>query len=142
MSWTIERTHEAALTPSQVFRFYGDPSTWGSWGHNTRWARAIGPLVEGTIVEVKARFGSVLPVRLISVVPDRSVVFELHPFGIPVTNSYEVEPSTIGVRIRHSIQIGGRLAGLLSPLQLQRLYRRVLDNEIRRLVALASTTAA
>jgi hypothetical protein len=141
VSWTIARTHEAALTPSQIFRFYTDPSTWGSWGHNTRWARATGPVVEGAIVEVKAGYGATLAVRLNRVVPDRLIVCEIHPVGMLVINTYEVEPINAGVRIRHSIEVDGRLAPLLALLQFRLLYRRLLDKEIRRLVALASDTA-
>ena len=141
MPWSIERIHEAALTPSQIFRFYTDPSTWGRWGHNTRWARASGPIVEGAIVEVKAGYGKVYAVRLLRVVPDRLVVCEIRPVGMLVTNTYEVQPSATGVRIRHTITVGGRLASLTRLLQLPWLYRRLLDKEIRRLVALASAEA-
>lgn len=138
MSWSIESVHEAALTPSQIFRFYTDPSTWGSWGHNTRWARAIGPVVEGAIVEVKAGYGTVYPVRVVRVEPDRLVVCEVRPMGMLVTNTYEVAPSPAGVRIRHAIDVDGKIAGLTRILQFPRLYRRLLDKEIRRLVALAA----
>jgi Polyketide cyclase / dehydrase and lipid transport len=138
VSWSIESVHEAALTPSQIFRFYIDPSTWGSWGHNTRWARSIGPVVEGAIVEVKAGYGTVYAVRVVRVEPDRLVVCEVRPAGMLVTNTYEVAPSPAGVRIRHAIEVDGKVAGLTRLLQFPRLYRRLLDKEIRRLVALAS----
>lgn len=141
MAWSIESVHEAALTPSEIYRFYANPSTWGRWGHNTRWARATGPIVEGAIVDVKAGYGTVYGVRLLRVVPDRLVVCEVRPVGMLVTNSYEVEPSAAGVRIRHTIRVDGRLAGLTRLLQLPRLYRGLLDKEIRRLVALASGEA-
>ena len=137
MSWSIESVHEAALTPSQIFRFYTDPSTWGSWGHNTRWARSIGPVVEGAIVEVKAGYGTVYAVRVVRVEPDRLVVCEVRPVGMLVTNTYEVAPTPAGVRIRHAIEVDGKVAGLTRLLQFPRLYRRLLDKEIHRLVALA-----
>jgi hypothetical protein len=135
--WSIESIHEAALTPTEVFRFYTDPSTWGRWGHNTRWARAIGSVVEGAIVEVKAGYGTIYSLRVLRVVPDRLVVCEVRPMGLVVTNTYEVEPSPVGVRIRHAIGVDGSLAGPTRLLQFPRLYRRLLDKEIRRLVALA-----
>ena len=138
MAWSIESVREAALSPSEVFRFYADPSTWGRWGHNTRWARADGPVVEGGIVHVKAGYGAVYAVRVVKVVPDRLIVCEVRPVGLLVTNSYEVEPSGAGVRIRHTIQVAGRLAGLLRVFQMPWFYRRLLAREIRRLVALAS----
>jgi hypothetical protein len=58
--------------------------------------------------------------------------------GMLVTNTYEVAPSPAGVRIRHAIDVDGKIAGLTRILQFPRLYRRLLDKEIRRLVALAA----
>jgi Polyketide cyclase / dehydrase and lipid transport len=137
VSWSIESIHEAALTPSQIFSFYTDPPTWGSWGHNARWARAIGPVVEGAIVEVKAGYGTVYAVRVVRVEPDQLVDCEVRPVGMLVTNTYEVAPSPAGVRIRNAIGVDGKVAGLTRLLQFPRLYRLLLDKEIRRLVALA-----
>lgn len=56
MSWTMESVREAELTPAEVFGFYLDASTWSAWAHNTRGARAEGPVEEGTIVHVDAGY--------------------------------------------------------------------------------------
>lgn len=138
MTWSIESVREAPLTPSDVFRFYVDPTTWGRWGHNTRSAWADGPVVEGGTVQVKAGYGVVYPVRVVRLVPDRLIVCEIRPRGMLVTNSYEVEPAAAGVRIRHTIEVAGTMAGPARLLQFPWLYRRLLAKEIRRLVALAS----
>jgi hypothetical protein len=138
VAWSIESVREAPLSPSEIFRFYVDPSTWGSWGHNTRWARADGPVVEGGTVHVKAGYGAVYAVRVLKLVPDRLIVCEIRPAGMIVTNSYEVEPIPAGVSIRHTINVAGPFAGPSRLLQFPRLYRRLLAREIRRLVALAS----
>ena len=62
---------------------------------------------------------------------------EVHPAGIVVMNRYALEPSERGVRMRHSIEVSGRVAGMAKALRLDKLYTRLLRREIRRLIALA-----
>ena len=138
MSWSIESVREANLGPSDVFRLYADPSTWGSWGHNTRWARAEGPVVEGATVHVKAGYGKVYPVLIRRLVVDRYIECEVRPAGLVVVNTYDVQPTPNGVRVRHGIEVSGRLARLLNLLFLDKLYSRLLSKETRRLVELAA----
>jgi hypothetical protein len=78
--WTIRSWAQAPVPPEAIFAFYVDPTTWGSWGHNTRWARARGPIPvqEGSIVDVKAGYGKVYPVLMRRVVADRYVECEIH----------------------------------------------------------------
>ena len=137
MSWAIEASAEAPLSPSQIFAYYLEPSTWGTWGHNTRWARARGPVIEGATVDVKAGYGTVYPVLIRRLEQDRYVECEVHPAGMVVMNRYALEPSERGVRIRHSIEVSGRVAGMAKALRLDKLYTRLLRREIRRLIALA-----
>jgi uncharacterized protein YndB with AHSA1/START domain len=72
----IESARDAAVAPADVFRLYADPSTWSEWGHNAKWARADGPLVEGGTVDVKAGYGKVYPCHIRSLVDGRSLVLE------------------------------------------------------------------
>ena len=141
MSWSMESVREAALTPAEIFSLYVDPSTWGDWGHNTRWARADGPVVEGSTVHVKAGYGKVYAVLIRRVIPDRYVGCEVRPRGMVLTNSFSVEPAPRGVRIRHEIQVSGAIAPLVRVL-LKRLYTRSLAKETRRLVEVATARRA
>ena len=142
MAWSIEAVAQAPLSAQQVFAFYIDPSTWDEWGHNTRWARARGPLEEGATVDVKAGYGAVYPVLIRRLVPDRYIECEVHPPGMLVVNSYGVEPAGSGVEIRHRIEVSGRFARLAMALGFARLYTRLLEREIARLIALAKERAA
>jgi hypothetical protein len=137
MSWSIESVREAPVLPEEVYRFYIEPATWGRWGHNTRWARTDGPLAEGSVVHVKAGYGAVYPVRVMRLVPDRLIVCEVRPRGLIITSSFEVSPALAGAQLRHTIEVGGRFAGLTRRLGFPSLYRRLLAKETRRLVALA-----
>ena len=75
MTWMIESVREANVATADVFRLYVDPSTWSEWGHNAKWARADGPLVEGGTVQVKAGYGKVYPCRIRRLVAGRALEF-------------------------------------------------------------------
>ena len=138
VAWSIEAVAEARLSPERVFAFYVDPSTWGEWGHNTRWARARGPVEEGAIVDVKAGYAKVYPVLVRRLVPNRYIECEVRPPGMLVVNSYAVAPSSDGVEIRHRIEVSGRFAGVAKAFGFDKLYTRLLKREIARLIALAT----
>ncbi len=138
MSWSIESVREGPVRAEDVFRLYVDPSTWGHWGHNTRWARADGPLAVGSVVRVKAGYGAVYPVRILRLEPDRLIVCEVRPRGLLITSSFEVTQTGAGARLTHTIDVGGRFAGLTRALGFPWLYSRLLAKETRRLVALVS----
>jgi hypothetical protein len=142
VEWSIRDVREAPLTPSQVFRFYVDPSTWGRWGHNTKWARAEGPLAEGSVVDVKAGYGRVWPVLIRRIETDRYIECEVRPPGMVVVNTYEISPVPGGVRLTHGISVSGRMARLTKILLFDKLYARLLAKETSRLVALAARAPA
>lgn len=135
--WTISSSASAPLPPDAVFSFYTDPSTWGSWGHNTRWGRARGPVGEGSIVDVKAGYGKVYPVLVRRVIPDRYVECEIRPPGMLVETGFALEPIEGGTRIEHTITVSGSFAGITRLIGLDRLYTRLLHKEIASLIALA-----
>ena len=142
MAFSIESTREASVRPEEVYRFYIDPTTWGRWGHNTRWARSDGPLSEGSVVHVKAGYGAVYAVGILRLVPDRLIVCKVKPRGLLITSSFEVTPTDAGAMLRHTLEVGGRFAGLTSHLGFPWLYRRLLAKETRRLVALVSESGS
>jgi uncharacterized protein YndB with AHSA1/START domain len=107
VTWMIESARDAAVAPADVFRLYADPSTWSEWGHNAKWARADGPLVEGGTVDVKAGYGKVYPSRIRRLVAGRALVLEVRPPLMTVINTYEVEPTADGAHIRHALEVSG-----------------------------------
>lgn len=136
MSWSIESIREAELAPAEVFALYTDPSTWGSWGHNTRSAHADGAVVEGATVHVEAGYRRTWDVLVRRLEPDRLIETEVHPPGLDIVQRFEVGPTATGVRIRHGIEVDGWAAGF-TRLTLKPLYQRWLEKETGRLVALA-----
>jgi uncharacterized protein YndB with AHSA1/START domain len=130
----IETVREAAVTPAEVFRLYANPATWSEWGHNAKWARADGPLVEGGIVDVKAGYGKVYPCRITRLVPDRALELLARPPFMTVLQTYEVEPTAEGSHIRHALEISGPLAGVTRLVRLNRVYQGWLDKEVERLI--------
>ena len=137
MTWMIESIQVANVDPGAVFRLYADPSTWTSWGHNVTRARSDGPLVEGGIVHVRANYGRDYPCRIRRFEPGRAVELEVRPPLLFIVNVYEVEPAGAGARIRHALEFAGPISGLMRRVGIPRIYRRQLDDEVGRVVALA-----
>lgn len=137
MTWMIETARDAVVAPADVFRLYADPSTWSEWGHNAKWARADGPLVEGGTVDVKAGYGKVYPCRIRRLVAGRLLELEARPPFMAVLQTYEVEPTVEGAHIRHALEISGPLAGLTKLIRLDRVYQGWLDKEVDKLIEMA-----
>ena len=138
MAWLIESVRDADVDVDSVFALYADPSTWSAWGHNATWARADGPLTEGGIVHVRANYGRVYPCLITRLIPGRRLDLQAKPPLTTVNQSYEVEPSPTGARIRHAIEVSAPFAGLMKRLGVARTYERLLDKEVGRLIDLAS----
>ena len=142
MAYTIEATRHAAVDPAAIFKLYMDPSTWSVWGHNVRWARSDGPLVEGGTVDIRPAYPVTYHCRILRLVPDSLLRIEVKPVGMRIVNVYEITPTAAGSRIRHAFEVSGPLSGPLRWLGVARLYRRSLDDEIRHCVELAKTRSS
>jgi len=138
MGWMIETVREAAVGAADVYRLYADPSTWSDWGHNAKWARADGPLVEGGTVDVRANYGKVYRCRIRRLVADRALVLEARPPQLTVIQTYEVEQRPDGsARVRHALELSGRLSGILRLGGAPWFYQRLLDREVEKVIELA-----
>lgn len=142
MGYTIETTREAAIDPAAIFALYMDPETWSAWGHNVRWARSDGPLVEGGTVDVRPTYPVTYKCRILRLVPDRLLRIEVRPLGMTIINVYAIEPTDDGSRIRHAFEMSGPLSGPVRWLGLARLYRSSLDDEIRHCIEFAEARAS
>jgi hypothetical protein len=137
MSWSMESTHEAAVAPADVFRYYADPTTWGRWAHNTAWGRGPAPLEAGSIVQVRVRsMPWTYTVRVGALDAGRRIVTEVRPFGVVITSTYEVTSTPTGSRIHHTISLAGPLEVLYKGVRGQ--YSRMLVEETRRVADLAA----
>jgi uncharacterized protein YndB with AHSA1/START domain len=141
MAWMIESVREAPARPQDVFRLYADPGTWGEWGHNATRVQADGPLAEGSIVEVRANYGRAYPCVVRRFEPDRALELEVRPPLLSIINTYEIEPTATGSRVRHAFDVSGPLAGVTRVIGLPSFYRRLLDREVGRVIELAAPPA-
>lgn len=142
MGYTIEATRDAAVDPAAIFALYMDPSTWSVWGHNVRWARADGPLVEGGTVDVRPKYPATYHCRVLRLVQDSMLRIEVKPVGLRIVNVYEVGPIDGGSRIRHAFEMSGPLSGPLRWLGVARAYQSSLEDEIRHCIELAEARSA
>jgi len=141
MSWMIESVHEAAVEPDAVFALYADPATWSSWGHSATWARSVGPLAEGGIVDVRASYRTVYHCRVRRLEPGRALEPVVRPALMTIINVYEVEPAGSGARIRHALEVSGPIGSLTRLAGLDRMYQRQLDQEVADVARIASGRA-
>lgn len=141
MSWIIETVREAAVGSADVYRLYADPSTWSAWGHNAKWARADGRLVEGGTVDVRANYGKVYRCRIRRLVADRALELEVRTPIYKVTQTYEVEGRPDGARVRHGLEVSGRLSGILRLGGAPWFYQRLLDREVEKVIELAGANS-
>jgi hypothetical protein len=138
VSWTIESVSEADVDPAAVFALYADPATWARWGHNATWARADGPLVEGGTVDVRAGYGTVYHCRIRRFDPGRALELIVRPAFMTIVNTYEVEPSASGARVRHAFDVSGPIASVTRLVGLDRMYQRRLDDEVAAVIRIAA----
>ena len=138
MTWMIESTRNASLTPADVFRLYADPSTWSAWGHGAALARAEGQLVEGGIVQVRGNYGRVYLCRITRLISDRLLELEVRPPMMRVLQTYEVVPTPTGSRVRHALEVSAPFAGVMRLLGVAWMYQRLLDKEVGKLIDMAS----
>src|SRR4029079_9567071 len=135
MSWSMTSIRDAHVHAADVFRFYADPTTWGEWGHNTKWGRPTGPVEPGAIVEVRvANYPHTYHVRIRDVQDGRRIVCEVKPVGVTIVSTYDVTPIEGGSRVTHTIEGSGRLERPYRLLEGQ--YTRMLEEETRRLAEL------
>jgi hypothetical protein len=136
MSWSMVSEYEADVAPDDVYRHYVDPSTWGSWAHNTRWGRTRGSFEAGSKVDVRvASYPWTYAVLVREVEEGRRVVTEVRPFGVVIVSTYEVSPAGAGARLRHTIEVGGPLERAYR--MVEGMYTRMLQEETRRLADIA-----
>ena len=138
MTWAIESIRDSPVAAAAIFRFYADPSTWSGWGHNAKWARAVGPMVEEGTVDVRAGYGKTYPCRIRQLDAGHLLVLEARPPMITVIQTYEVVPTVTGARVRHRLEISGPLSGPMRLFGVRRVYQGWLDKEVSRLVEMAS----
>jgi len=55
-----------------------------------------------------------------------------------VINTYEVEPTASGSRVRHALEISGPLTRITKLIRLDRVYQGWLDKEVGKMIEMAS----
>jgi hypothetical protein len=138
MTWAIESTRDAPVAPADIYSLYADPSTWSEWGHNAKWARAEGPMVEGGTVHVRAGYGRTYPCLIRRLDDGHALELEVRPPLITVVQIYEVAPTATGSRVHHVLEISGPLSRPMRWFGVNRLYQGRLDKEVGRLIEMAS----
>ena len=137
--WSVESSRDVAATPTSIWRYYADPTTWPRWAHNTSSARFDGPIEAGVEGRVKPQDGPEQTVRIVEAQPERLLVGQIRLPGAVMGFRYEIEPTHDGARIRHQVSMDGLLSGVYR-LIVRKRNERQLPEETARLAKLVEAT--
>jgi hypothetical protein len=119
---THGRSRQTRATPETIWKLWSDPSTWDEWNPNVSRMEMNGPFVNGSTGVMHTHGGQQHAVQLANIQPGKS--FDLQTQVIPLTPftfHCEVVSGTNGSTISQSVQLGGPLAFLFSPLMGDRI---------------------
>lgn len=134
----IEHRIHVAAPAERVFALYADVAHWHRWDPDTKAASIDGPFVTGTAGRLTPTRGNTVPMRLTSVVPDRSFTVESKIPLFRMLFEHDLNPQGKGVEVVHRVTFSGALAFLLGRV-LGRQLNQGLPVTLSRLKTLAET---
>ena len=138
--WKVMEETKIIAKPSAIWKYWKDVENWKQWDPDITYSKLQGGFYVGTKGELKPISGPKAKFEITEVTTNKQ--FKNISF-LPLTKlefNHEMEESTDGVIVRHSIQMTGLLSGLFSklvggtlskglPIALQNLKNLVEINE-------------
>jgi len=135
--WHAEHTLDTSADPQEVWRRLEEVSTWPEWDAGVAWAELAGPFKDGTQGRMKVRGEGTLTFRLARVKVNQSFTALVRlPLAV-VRHTHDQEPSTMGTRMTHRVEITGLLSWLYAMTRGRKL-REGLAPSMRCLARMAS----
>lgn len=135
--WQVEHRVETTASPADVWRRWATIQDWPTWDDSILWARFRGVLSLGSRGSIKYRSGEVLNFQVIVCTPGHAFTCRARTLGTVIRLSFQLEPSDLGTRLVHRVEISGPLTWLLS-LTLGRRIGKTLPAATRKLARLAA----
>jgi len=135
--WYAEHTLETSATPERVWREVAEVTLWPEWDEDLAWADLSGPFAPGSRGKMKPRHGGLQTFRLSAVVAQKSVTVFRGLFLGEVRHIHVQEPSAMGTRLTHRVEIAGFLGWLYGWTRGPRMRDRLAPN-LRRLARIAA----
>ena len=135
--WHTEHTLETTTEPEAIWSRWEDVNGWPDWDEGLEWARLLGPLRVGSSGSLK-RKGSLRQRFLVEEVQEgRGFTCLGKKLLTHMRLVHRVEPSKLGSRITHRLEVKGPMAWWLW-LTMARGIRQTLAPAVRKLARIAA----
>ena len=139
--WHVEHRLETTASPAAVWRRWAEIQDWPNWDSLILWVRFSGVLILGSQGIIKYRSGETLNFQVTECTPGRAFTCQARTLGTIIRFRFRLDPSSLGTRLTHIVEIRGPLAWLLS-LSLGRRIREALPAAARKLAQMAAQSEA
>ena len=136
-TWQAEHTLDTSADPEEVWRRLVDVHNWPEWDVGLTWAELTGPFGAGALGRMKVRGAGTQVFRLVAVEANRTFTATVRlPLAV-VRHIHSQEPSDMGTRMTHRVEIAGLLSWFYGLTRGRRL-RDGLAPSMRSLARIAS----
>lgn len=137
VTWHAEHTLDTSAEPDEVWRRLADVAAWPDWDAGLAWAELTGPFSSGSQGRLTLRGEGKRTFRLAKVEANRTFTALVRLPLAEIRHTHDQEPSALGTRITHRIDISGPLSWLYGFTRGRRL-REGLAPSMRTLARMAS----
>lgn len=134
--WHAEHTLETTADPEAIWRRYADVGGWPEWDDGLEWARLLGPLQVGSAGSLKRKGTRRHRFEVVEVQEGAGFTCVAKRLLTALTLVHRVEPSHLGSRVTHRIEVRGLMAWWLR-LTMARRLRQTLPPAVRKLARMA-----
>jgi hypothetical protein len=134
--WHTEHTLETTTEPEAIWRRYEDVCGWPDWDEGLEWARLLGPLKVGSAGSLKRKGGLRQRFMVVEVNEGRGFTCIGRKLLTHMRLVHSVEPSSLGSRVTHRVEVQGPMAWWLQ-LTMARRIRQTLAPAVRKLARIA-----
>jgi len=135
--WHAEHTLDTSAEPAEVWRRLLEVGTWPEWDSGVTWAELDGPFVSGARGRMKLLGEGARTFRLAGVVDNSTFTALVSLFLAEIRHIHGQEPSDLGTRMTHRVEIQGPLSWFYG-LTRGRKLREGLAPGLRSLARIAS----
>ena len=134
--WHTEHTLETTTEPEAIWRCYEDVDGWPDWDEGLEWARLLGPLKVGSAGSLKRKGSLRERFKVVEVNEGRGFTCIGRKLLTRLRLVHRVEPSNLGSRVTHRLEVRGPKAWWLR-LTMARRIRQTLAPAVRKLARIA-----
>lgn len=135
--WHAEHTLETTTEPEAIWRRWTDVDGWPDWDEGLEWAKLLGPLKAGSSGSLKRKGGIRQRFMVEEVLEGRGFTCIGKRLLSCMRLVHRVEPSELGSRVTHRVEVKGPLAWWLRLTMAHRI-RQTLAPALRKLARLAA----